>query len=69
MRTEQILIDIDCELDSEYFGDWVLLTPEIQAFWADPSHKCNCEGSGVISSLCNGCPFCEHYSELNTKEY
>ena len=67
MRNEQVMIDIDCELDLEYFGDWDSLTPEMQKFWED--HKCNCEGSGVVSSSCYGCPFCEHYSEMNTRDY
>jgi hypothetical protein len=69
MRTEQLVIDIDCELDDEYFGEWDLLTPEIQAFWEDPSHKCNCEGSGVMSSLCADCPFCSEYEVEHMSAY
>lgn len=68
MRTGQVMIDVDCELDAEYFGDWDLLSPEIKKFWVDPAHKCNCEGYGVLSSSCRGCPFCEYYDEQDANE-
>lgn len=68
MRTGQVMIDIDCELDAEYSGEWDSLSDEIKEFWNDPKHKCNCEGSGVLSSSCRGCSFCEHYQEQDANE-
>lgn len=58
---KKAVIDIDCDLSDEYFGGWDSLTPEIKKFWED--HTCFCEGSGVMSSLCDGCPFCSYFNK------
>lgn len=60
-RTETFNLEITCELDNEYFGDWDSLSPEIKAFWDKAHQKPHCEGEGVIGTWCRHCPWCANF--------
>ena len=62
-REQQISLDIQCNLDDEYFGDWDELTPEIQEFWNNSSDGTHCEGGGNMGTWCEGCHFCGRFDE------
>jgi hypothetical protein len=58
-RGASIVIEIECELDEDWFVDWDELTSVQKAMFA-VRHP-HCEGSGKMAAYCDGCPFCTHF--------
>lgn len=58
-RSTEISIEIECELSKEHFGEWDSLSPELQSFWNVQKGGTRCDGSGEMSTWCDGCQFCK----------
>jgi len=56
MRSAEIIMVIECELDDILFGPWEELTKEEQSVF--DYHHTNCDGSGAMGTWCRDCHFC-----------